>query len=61
LESVGAPPFFGGKGAPTKVNLNGSFLEEVPIIQTQRKKKKKCIAAIQEKGLFLCIGGGGIE
>jgi hypothetical protein len=41
-------------------NKSGFYLREESIIRTQRKKKKRCISAIHERRLFLCLGGGGI-
>jgi hypothetical protein len=32
----------------------------VNIIRRQRKKKKRCTPAIQERGHFPCLAGGGI-
>jgi hypothetical protein len=41
-------------------NKSEFYLKEEPIIRMQRKRKKRCISAIQGKGLFLCLEGGGI-
>jgi hypothetical protein len=49
------------KGGANKGALKGLFVREVPIIRTQRKRKKRCISANQEGWLSLGLEGGGIE
>jgi hypothetical protein len=55
-QSVGAPLFDIKGGA----NKSKGYLREEFIIRGQRKKKKRCISANQEKGFFLYLEGGGI-
>jgi hypothetical protein len=40
LEAL-APPLFDGKGAPTKVNLNGSFFKRGAYYSNPTKKEEK--------------------
>ena len=35
-------------------------VSEMNILQPQRKKKKRCMSAIRERGHFLSLAGGGI-
>ena len=47
-------------GESANINPFGPVLKEVSIIRRQRKKKKRCMPAIQEGRPFSLLTGGGI-